>query len=58
MLEVVKMGNNCEGKGRNRDGKADRNGVFENVFRKLVFDAVGVFLESEDESRKADTGEV
>ena len=58
MREVVKMGDDGEGEGGDRDGEADGDGVFEDVFSELVFDAVGVFFEGEDEAWEADAGEV
>lgn len=58
MLEIVEVGEGGEGEGGDRYGEADGDGVFEDVFSELVFDAVGVFLEGEDEAGEADTGEV
>ena len=47
-----------EGEGCNRNSQTDRDGILENVFCELIFNAIGVFLESENEGWEPDTSEV
>lgn len=52
------MRSDREGKGGDCNGQTDGDGILENVFRELIFNAIGVFLESKNESWEADTSEV
>lgn len=56
--KIVDVGDNREGSHADRHGEAHWEGILENVFDKAVFDAVGVFLESKDETWKTNTGEI
>ena len=47
-----------ESEGCNRNSQTDRDGILENVFRELIFNTVGIFLESKNEGWEADTSEV
>ena len=58
MREIVDAGNNREGEGGDSNGDADRDGIFHDVSGEAIFDAIGVFFESEDEGGETDTGEV
>lgn len=51
-------GDNGEDEHGYSNGDAGGDGVFFDVFDKLVFDAGGIRLESEDEARDADTESV
>lgn len=52
------MRDNREGGHAERNGNTDWKGVGEDVFSKVVFDAVGVMLQSKNNTREADTSEV
>lgn len=56
--KIVDVGDNREGSHADRHGETHWEGILENVFDKAVFDTVGVFLESKDETWKTNTGEI
>ena len=56
--ETLEMGDNREGGHTERNRNANWERVGEDVFGKVVFDAVGVVLEGEDEAWEADASEV
>ncbi len=58
MGEVVDAGDDGESNHTERDGETDRQGVGEDVGDKAVFDAIGVFLERQDEAGKANAGKI
>lgn len=58
MRKTLEVGGDREGGHTERDGDANWEGISEDVFGEVVFDAVGVFFEGEDKAREADTGEV
>ena len=58
MWEIVDAGDDGKSNHTERDGKADRERVGEDIGDKAVFDAVGVFFEREDEAGETDAGEV
>ena len=58
MRKTLVMGDDREGKHTERDGEPNWEGVFDDIFGKTIFDAVGVVFKSEDEGWEANTGEV
>lgn len=56
--KALEVRDDREGGHAERNGNANWERVGEDVFSEVVFDAIGVMLESEDKARKADTGEI
>ena len=56
--EALIMCGDREGEHTERDGKAYRERILDNVFGEAIFDAISIVLQGEDKGWETDTGEV